>query len=233
MSEKLQMFVDNIKRIHDDNTELEHFAKSKNSQTSFSTMPITAFIYEFFIYNSLYSVDWKESIKNNQISSFREKGTKEEEQQNKFVNYLKEIAKDNLGTFKLSFQKLADENIEDKWTDVDPDNKANGITIECGKAFFENLKVLQSLIKSDKPFTEERLNKAIPRILDCIKFIYRVRCNIFHGSKHIGETKYAQKKHIEVYHLFLNCLVSSFLQHINKTIQSAHSHKKDEDLATS
>ena len=49
-----------LRKVHDDNCTAEHFAKDPCGRTR-STMFLTAFVYEFFIYNSLYQVDWSKS----------------------------------------------------------------------------------------------------------------------------------------------------------------------------
>ena len=48
--------------------------------------------------------------------------------------------------------------------------------------------------------------------------MYLVRNNIFHGSKSIGEIyERDQRRRIEVYDIFLKCLVSLFFLAVDKT----------------
>jgi hypothetical protein len=52
-------FVRILAEVHRDGTRLIHYARERNSSRERSTMPVTPFVYKFFLYNSLYSVDWQ------------------------------------------------------------------------------------------------------------------------------------------------------------------------------
>jgi hypothetical protein len=81
------------------------------------------------------------------------------------------------------------------------------ISKENGTQFFANLNHIQKIFA--------REDQSIDRILDlvgqCRGYVYKVRCNIFHGRKTLLEVKEEnQKKRIEVYVLFLSCFLAWF-----------------------
>ena len=53
MTNSLTNFVDILRQAHEDGSRLDHFARHRQSNADHSTMPVTAFIYEFFLYNSV------------------------------------------------------------------------------------------------------------------------------------------------------------------------------------
>jgi hypothetical protein len=54
-------YIDPLHRTHRDNSTLRHFAQDPDDIIR-STMSLTPFVYQFFIYNSLYRVNWHVSI---------------------------------------------------------------------------------------------------------------------------------------------------------------------------
>lgn len=107
-----------------------------------------------------------------------------------------------------AFAPLSTISLEGNWTAVNPDPH---ITHEKGEEFFKNLKILQSQVQNIANLEVSKLGKVFAKIEICRLFVYQVRNNIFHGTKNLGEIwDDDQRKRIEIYHLFLNCLVSSF-----------------------
>jgi hypothetical protein len=55
-----------FRELQRENSTLHHFARDPDGKVT-STMYLTPFAYQFFIYNSLYQIDWAESVKNDEI----------------------------------------------------------------------------------------------------------------------------------------------------------------------
>ncbi len=203
MKNHLRNFVNLLARAHEDNTYAMHFARRHDFE--YSTMPVTAFVYEFFLYNSLYSVDWMRSIAAGQVINHT-RGT-EKTKQEKFESFLAGLAERNPQALR-TFLPITQMTLEGDWTAVNPDPN---ISLQDGEEFFKTLKALQQTLLALDSFNRTKVRYAFKTIAGCRAFVYKVRNNIFHGTKHLGEIWDGdQRKRIEVYHQFLNCLVSSF-----------------------
>lgn len=172
-------------------------------------MPLTPFVYEFFLFNSLYQVNWTESFKVGELI-FHSKELNELKKQREFIKYLKDFAKREPSSLYRAFEPLVYlPTIEGEWTTVKADAR---ITKEQGRRFFEKIKSLQGYIEvcnndDEMPTTK----KVFDLIDDCTYYINSVRNNIFHGSKGLGEIYEENQKHrIEVYELFLKGITSLF-----------------------
>lgn len=53
--------VDALHSAHCDNAKQAHYAKHY-PERSHSTMPATSFVYEFFLFNSIYQYDWQRTL---------------------------------------------------------------------------------------------------------------------------------------------------------------------------
>lgn len=53
-------FISVLHGVHCDNSKLQYYAE-RPGVGRFSIMPLTPFVYEFFLFNSLYQVDWEKS----------------------------------------------------------------------------------------------------------------------------------------------------------------------------
>jgi len=59
--------LDMLHRAHCDNAERAYYAKRYRGASQ-STMPATSFVYEFFLYNSLYQYDWEATLEQGTLS---------------------------------------------------------------------------------------------------------------------------------------------------------------------
>ena len=166
----------------------------------------THFVYEFFIFNTLYSIDWEQSLNNAEgiienlvvkevLPDGKRKYYGEEEKQKLYLDFIFndgsfiKLYNDNFR--KLFFLNRQKENIKGILERITPDRyqvkKNNNIeekSISQIKSDRGNVskkvcdgfnKAIKDII-NNKPITKEYLN-------DIITFIYKVRCNIFHGVK--------------------------------------------------
>ena len=209
MSSQIAQFLLTLSEVHKDGLDLHHFAEKRGSSKRRSTMPVTAYVYEFFIYNTLYSIDWNLTQAKEEISYYSDK--KEGYKQQEFENFLRKLAEDNPSILKKNFMLLKEIPEDAFWIKVIPDSN---ITLESGEDFFLRLNQLIDLIKVTEPKLRANMGSIFDRIQRCRKYIYYVRNNIFHGTKTLGKIgKPNQQKRIYKYHEFLKCLVSCFFDY--------------------
>lgn len=196
--------------IHLDNSRLQYYARRPGpKEKPVSIMPVTPFVYEFFLFNSLYQVDWKNSFLQHRVIYHSEESS-ETQDQRAFISFLKQYAETNPSAVYRAFEPLAEiQNLDGEWTQVKPDSR---ISKDLGNKFFGDISLLQTVLKGcGNPADMPTSKKVFDPIKDCVHFVYLVRNNIFHGSKTLGETlEKNQKRRIEVYELFLKGVTSLF-----------------------
>jgi len=205
--QSIDSFIDILHKVHCDNSKQQYFAERIGRRIS--TMPLTPFVYEFFLFNSLYQVDWNKSYDEEELI-FHPVDHSESKQQRELIKYLKAHSKYKPSDLYRAFEPLVYlPVIEGEWTHVTLDAR---ISKEDGKRFFEKIKDLQKIIESCKNPNEMPVtNKVFDLIGKGVYYIYLVRNNIFHGSKTLGEVyERNQKRRIEVYELFLKGVTSLF-----------------------
>lgn len=204
--------LDTLHRAHCDNAQQAYYARQHRGR-QISTMPVTSFVYEFFLFNSLYQYDWHGSFKERRLVPWPA-DKKELPQQVKLEDFVRERCKADPSIIRRAFDPIAQlEDLDGHWTHITPDAR---ITLEQGKSFFNKLSRLRDLMRSDNDLTA---SKAVFELIKgCREFIYFVRNNIFHGSKSIGEIyEPNQRRRLEVYDIFLKSLVSLFFLAVNRT----------------
>jgi len=201
-------YLDTLRQAHRDNARRVYYAMGRDRQRR-STMPVTSFVFEYFIYNSLYQYDWERSIAEADMVPWEDERT-EPQQQNGLERFVKSQCKSNPLILMRAFEPLTHiDDLTGEWTEVTPCAGTRGITAEDGRGFFRKLKQLRDRVRSRDDL---KINKSLfALICDCRYFVNRIRNAVFHGSKSIGETWDAkQRKRIEIYDIFLKCLVSLF-----------------------
>jgi hypothetical protein len=203
----VENFIDSLHQPHLDNAKQLYVAMtigSRNREKQVS--PVTNFVFEFFLYNSLYAVDWESSYAQDRIV-YHERDIGEAKMQNEFEKFCRQKCRDGgshlLGEAFLPLAGLTD--LCGTWTHITPDDR---LKAEEGDKFFAKIAEIGQLAASNE------LRPTKPRfelISSCRYFAYGVRNNIFHGSKSLGEIYEAdQARRIGVYDLFLRCLTSLF-----------------------
>ncbi|VVP89366.1 hypothetical protein PS934_01469 [Pseudomonas fluorescens] len=195
--------------VHCNNSELQYYAKLPNGG-EVSIMPLTPFVYEFFLFNSLYQVDWDASNNDDGLVFHPENDFGEVKKQKAFLSFIKSYANKNPADLYRAFEPLLHiGRAEGEWTRVTPDSR---ISILKGERFFRDVLKLQDLLEHCENPSDIPTNTRMFEILrECTYFIYLVRNNIFHGSKTLREGyERNQKRRIEVYDLFLKGLTSLF-----------------------
>lgn len=203
----LRNFIDSIHGPHLDNAQRLYVAEPMGGRgTRSDVSPATNFIFEFFLFNSLYSVDW-ESSDSTDCVVHHSREMSESAMQRKLLAFCRNRCREgNEDILNQAFLPLAGwGDLNAAWTEITPDDR---ITAEDGRAFFTRVTSLgESALNAD--LTASR--STFESIQSCCYFVYLVRNNIFHGSKSLGEIyDENQSRRIGVYDLFLRCLNSLF-----------------------
>ncbi len=219
-------FLGILHEAHRENARSAYFAKRPFARPprnqNRSTMPMTSFVYEFFIYNSIYQYDWEKSCATGKLTpwlreSSGESGLREDEQQDNLEAFIKERCKETPAILLRAFEPLSElTELGDDWTKVVADAR---ITQQDGQDFFRRLSEFADRIRKsqEQEGAELARGRIFKLIYNCRFFVYKVRNNIFHGSKSLDETSEPnQRRRIEVYDLFLKCLVSLFFLAMKK-----------------
>lgn len=183
----------------------------------------TRFVYSVFTFNMLYSINWKESINKGRIIEFdsglrnREDGVPESKKMSEYFNFCfsnDEFMEVNKVWFKDTVLKnMTPNQIVEELNKIRPDVDRYGYVNRNGniradsfiKKFQES--VYEVIIDSD--FSEEN-------IYNVYNFIYKIRCNIFHGVKTITEMMDPdQQKRLEIYSRFLYAANSMVFRYLN------------------
>jgi len=212
MSNQVSDLIDMLHAAHRDNSKMGYWGRLQRRKEK-SIMPVTPFVFEFFLYNSLYQVDWSTSLETGELC-YQSSKYLETKQQSEFEKFLRKKCAAKPDIICRAFSPLLEAPlIEGEWMRITPDAR---ITEECGKDFLKKIEKLRGEIAK-----LQQGKASIPSIFDiiagCRYFIYMVRNNIFHGSKTLGETyEPHQRLRIELYDLFLKCLTSLFFLIVKK-----------------
>ena len=206
---QIENFLDSLHQAHLDNAERVYVAKTiRGGQSQRDISPVTNFVFEFFLYNSLYAVDWETSYAQGQLVHYdRNSEITESKMQNALEKFCRQRCGD--GTSKIlteAFVPLAAlDDLSGEWTRITTDDSERA---EEGRKFFSKIAEVGQLAGCDQLKPTKRTFELIS---SCRYFSYGVRNNIFHGSKSLGEIHEAdQARRIGVYDLFLRCLNSLF-----------------------
>jgi len=205
-----------LRQARRDNEQLYYYATLDKNRPGRSIMPVTPFVFEFFIYNSLYQVDWSASLQAGCVRNHPETFT-ETKQQSKLEKFLKPHIREEPALLYKAFLPIRDATLEGDWTAVVPDSR---ISAKDGECFFDRLRVLQTrLHNTNQPEQLQVNNSLFDLIGKCRWYVYLVRNNIFHGSKTLGETyEPKQRRRIEIYLTFLRCVTELFFSVCGKRL---------------
>jgi len=186
---ELEDTLNQIYALKETNKNKQHGIKDKKSEGNnlWNEFEPTNFIYSFFVFNYIYNYDWERSFDNNKLYESHEKYESNKiykmieyfirtNEKKTIQNYI-DILKTNLPyKYKKSFNILS--NIRDN--------------TEKSKKFLTAFEEIYEV--------ENDINKYITKLKKIYYFIYKVRCNIFHGSKtEIQMIEHNQKQRMEIY----------------------------------
>jgi hypothetical protein len=199
----VKKLITSLKVVHDENAVSHHYYRFNGYDNS--SMYLTLFVYQFFLYNSLYQIDWERSFQRNFVLPHMYEV--EAVKQKAFESFIGSRA--TCDDLVASFSGVPVLQRDEDWIEVVPDAF---ISAQAGKNFFARLRAFQErLRRMKKKGTDSLREEALKYIPDLRDFMYVVRCNIFHGRKSIADARDPkQNKRLEVYFLFLSGLVRLF-----------------------
>lgn len=202
--------IDSLHRAHLDNSKYTYLARLGG--TSWSIMPATPFVFDFFIYNSIYQVDWELSLRTGRVCDHPE-GMTESKMQTALEKLLRTRCQNRPEILTRAFQPVAQVELQGDWTAI---RDGTRISPAAGEGFFHRMRKIQDRLQQAEDGL--KATKAVfDLISECRYFVYMVRNNIFHGSKRLGDLYDAtQRRRLEIYDLFLRCLVSLFFLAVGK-----------------
>lgn len=175
----------------------------------------THFIYAFFTFNTLYNVDWKKSYEIGKIRDIpRHLDMSEPTKQDKYLDFcfqngeFVDLYKDLF--IKLILRDNTKEELHDVLSSISLNVLPKGNAEEKRKYIEDFRNTMDDLMYKEK-FDEDSVSFILG-------FIYKVRCNVFHGKKTVEEMqKYDQQDRLDVYAtiiIALNQMVFSYLDYL-------------------
>ena len=181
--------LDDLFKVHFAAMECEHGIKRSNKSDKWTPFTPSKFIYSYFAFNSLYSVDWKNSVKKGQFVVLDWKSHYELDKIDEMEKFIKNVLKDE-------FAKRLPEYIEKHLGNISVERAKNEL-----KNIQSNSRIGKSLIDRfresfNNVMEGQKLGSSVERILH---FVYHVRNNVFHGTKKILSTSASQNKRLTIY----------------------------------
>ena len=212
-STTVKNYIDAMHQAHLDNAAMVY--SGQQAGRSQTLMPATPFIFDYFIYNSLYSVDWNACEDQREMVYFdRSDALSESKQQEAFENYISRKTGKSFKIFHQAFEPFAYIDLTGDWTQT----LATGrISKGDGYKFWQRAQRLQEILNTS---SDRISNKTTDMIREMSRFVYLVRNNIFHGSKQVGihsDMDNAHKKRLQIYDLFIRCLMGWFFLAMGRT----------------
>jgi hypothetical protein len=196
-----------LSAVHEDASALRHFARRDGESHDRSMMPLTGFVYEFFMYNTIYSIDWRATCASAALA-FHPIDKAEGGKQQALEDFLRPLADAKPSAIRSGFQPLVRTPFRGPWREVNPDAS---ITKEDGDRFFAALEDLLRYMNTSDAELRGKMGNVFSRVQTARLFVYRIRNNIFHGSKTLGEVwEPEQRMRLDVYFRFLEGLNSTF-----------------------
>jgi hypothetical protein len=216
--------MDNIRRLsgniyslrvlHKGCATLEHAIAEQKTHRWEPYVP-THFIYSFVSFNTLYNVDWSDSLNRGYVRSQHYTAT----EHSKIDAYIDFCCQDEefLQTYKDFFVDyiVAHYDVDDilrRLKFIQVDRRYSNGSIWNQELIDKFYNACEECLKG------QQFNKDIIKII--IDFVYKVRCNLFHGIKSMDELNDPyQQVRLDIYSLFtiaINQMVFSYIDYLNK-----------------
>jgi len=195
----LKIEIRKLAALHEATIRLEHAVRDVG-QTEWNEFAPSRFVYAFFTFNSIYSFNWEDSFKERKAITWRSEnevhGLGEDEQFKAYVKYVDHVLSPETGSIfseqlVSSLESCCIDNAIDELKGVNVTNatkKLKNLAIQLPGQFGHLLK------------GTARKHEFFPTACAVLEFVYRVRCNLFHGSKtHVQLLDQAQQRRLLIY----------------------------------
>ena len=211
-----------IEHLNDNTVASVHQIKLKDEKEWHDSIP-TYFIYSFFTFNSIYSIDWEKTKDNNKFtySCYGEKLSisrllyfcfQNANSQDKYylVYNVRSVLQESFVSQSLEYIKPDESSIGNVVT-KEKDSK--------GRTHYPIIEFKNAVSKFMKGDT--------PNMNDCdaiAQFIYKIRCNLFHGLKLVCQLEKPnddlahELDKLKVYTVFLNSLNSFCIRQVKREL---------------
>jgi hypothetical protein len=225
MTPEMTNFIDVMYEAYRENAEMRHYAEYPDGESR-STMPTTSFVYNFFIYNSIYQCDWEASWMKGKLTPWNaepdaDKSLKagqsvesvsEPAKQKGLEKFLRKKCSKRPPLLGMAFSPLGGlTDLEGSWTIAPSDRR---LPASAGTRFFHYLAELSTVLSNPVQVREgivEASKANFESIQKCRFSIYLARNSVFHGYKSPGDPRDRdQKKRLAHYDLFMKCLLGLF-----------------------
>lgn len=195
----LKLEIRKLAALHEATIRLKHGIKEVD-QTLWNDYAPSGFVYAFFTFNSIYSFDWESSFRDKKVVRWEPdklgKMLREEDQIKAYLCCMDSLIKPETAgllssdlSIQLKRHDISDPVEELMQVDiVNATNKVKNLAKQMpGK--FKNL--LSAKVKPEDLFAD---------LCAILRFVYAVRCNLFHGSKtHVELLDLKQQRRILIY----------------------------------
>ena len=92
MDNEVNNFIDMMYHAHVDNDKSEYYSKRSSSNTGYKSInPLTSFVFEYFIFNSIYQIDWNLTVESGELEYHDryDENTNEIKQQRAMIKFIK------------------------------------------------------------------------------------------------------------------------------------------------
>lgn len=200
-----------LRAVHQESAQLNHAIKCKGEWQSY--LP-THFIYAFFTFNTLYNIDWSESLEKGRAWNTGSDNTEKAKIKQYFAFCCQD--EDFLWEYGKFFVKFVLRHYDinemlDVFDKIEPDDdrKIGGSLKDRDIENFHNA--------FHCCFKEGIINKET--LYDIVWLIYKVRCNLFHGVKTLEDLNSLEhQKKLDIYSVFIiaiNQMVFSYLNYLD------------------
>lgn len=204
--ERLLQSVQNLKALHEDVCMTEHAMYERHKR--YMPYEPTYFLYNYFCFNTVFSIDWEASIKEGTVQD----GEQSEE---------KRIKK--LIDFCFSYSGFADSFFPTFLEIVTVRFGVSEITKAMESIVIDNKRIDDDFINSFKSACGKVLTEkgfTVRDLKTVFSFIYAVRCNIVHGTKSMQDMREpGQRTRILVYSYFIIALVHMLFMNLKCRIE--------------
>ncbi|HHW19180.1 MAG TPA: hypothetical protein GXX30_09845 [Firmicutes bacterium] len=160
----------------------------------------TRFIYAFFVFNTLYSIDWRASFQSATVAEWDSVGTQRLTEREKIQAFVQTCVKGTSPEDFDFFCRAVRRYIQDAGLHVcQAEHELEGITPDVGTSRFVDAfrEAFRKVVRGQDPISEEEFSCLLN---DLLVFIYKVRNNVFHGSKTVDHmVDPPQQRRLSVY----------------------------------
>jgi hypothetical protein len=184
MSEDLKIEIRKLFALHEATVQLEHGArKIALTENPWKIFTPSRFVYAFFTFNSIYSFDWESSFDKQQVIRWQcDENGRYPGEEDQFTGYLKYVSNKLSPETPTIFAREL-KRILDLFHIAEPVATLEHVDLVNASKKLEELskqlpKQFSIVLKGDQKDTD-----FYPSACLLLKFVYKVRCNLFHGVK--------------------------------------------------